>query len=54
MNYGELENIIIVVLDTALAIFKGTKKLRALVKKKTKTKTTTSSANTDSKGVVIV
>ena len=53
MNYGELENIIIVVLDTALAIFKGTKKLRALVKKKTKTKTT-SSSNTDSKGVVIV
>lgn len=36
MTYGDLENLIIVALDTALAIFKGVKKLRAIIKKKSK------------------
>lgn len=36
MNYEKVENIIIIVLDTSLAIFKGIKKLRGIIKKKSK------------------
>ena len=34
MNYEKGQDVIIVVLDMALAIFKGIKKLRSLIKKK--------------------
>lgn len=36
MSYEKVENIIIIVLDTSLAIFKGIKKLREIIKKKSK------------------
>jgi len=36
MNYEKGQDIIIVVLDMALAFFKGIKKLRSLLKKKAK------------------
>ena len=36
MNYEKGQDVIIVVLDMALAIFKGIKKLRSLIKKKSK------------------
>jgi hypothetical protein len=36
MNYEKGQDIIIVVLDMALAIFKGIKKLQSLIKKKAK------------------
>lgn len=35
MSYDKSQDIIIVVLDVTLAIFKGVKKLRGLIKKKT-------------------
>ena len=36
MNYEKGQDVIIVVLDMALAIIKGIKKLRSLIKKKAK------------------
>ena len=36
MNYEKGQDVVIVVLDIALAIFKGIKKLRSLIKKKAK------------------
>ena len=36
MNYEKGQDVIIVVLDMALAIFKGIKKLRSLIKNKAK------------------
>ena len=36
MNYEKGQDIIIVVLDMALTIFKGIKKLRGIIKKKAK------------------
>ena len=36
MNYEKNQDIIIVVLDIALTIFKGVKKLRGIIKKKAK------------------
>ena len=36
MNYEKGQDVIIVVLDMTLAIFKGIKKLRSLIKKKVK------------------
>lgn len=36
MKYEKVETIIIIVLDTTLAVFKGVKKLRAIVMKKSK------------------
>lgn len=35
MSYDKSQDIIIVALDVTLSIFKGVKKLRALIKKKT-------------------
>lgn len=36
MNYEKGQDVVIVVLDMTLAIFKGIKKLRSLIKKKAK------------------